>query len=182
MNISKETEVFFGTNLHKTRGEYYLNFFKSMSEGCFEKKIKEYCYIAHQSEKKHLLGISDTDILMLIITMQIIENSISRMRQNLSCNDEISIYASEGEIMEKRKNYNVAENQIIKASIDYWKVRKRLCENIKKVFSRELPLLLESKNLFKEPADFSLLQKSGYDFAYYGREVYVVNWQPMGGD
>ncbi len=181
MKISKELERFLITNLYKKRGEYYLNFFKTMSESCFEKKIEEYCYIAHQSEKKHLLGSSDTDILMLIITMKIIENSILRKKRNLSNQEEISIYASKEEIMEKRRTYRDAESQIVKASKDYWEVRKRLCENIKKVFSRELSLLLESTDLFKEPANFGY-QRPGYDFTYHGREIYVINWQPMGGD
>lgn len=181
MSISKELEVFFSTNLHKTRAEYYINFFGSISESCFENKIKEYCYVAHKSEKKHLLGNSGTDILMLIITMKIIEKSISRKQCELSNHGQVHINASEREITEARKTYQEIENQITKASIDYWEVRKRLCENIKKVFSTELSLLLESTDLFKEPANFRL-QSSGYDFTFHGREVYVINWQPIGGD
>ncbi len=181
MEVNQKIVRFIEINLHKTRAEYYLNLFRSMSEDGFKNRIRKYCHTAYESQKEHFLGNLDTDSLVLLITMRIIENSISRKKSNIFSQGEVSIYASKEEIREERESYENSEAQIRKASADYWKIRERLCENIKESFDKELSLLLESTDLLKRPANFEY-QGSGYDFAYDGQDVYVINWYPMGGD
>lgn len=181
MELSQNIITFLSVNLHKTRAEYYLNFFGSMTEYGFKERIKKYCHTAHENEKKHFLGNLNTDSLVLLLTMRIIENSISRKKCNISSQGEVSIYASEKDIDEERKNYEDSKAQIGKAATDYWKTRERLYENIKESFDKELSLLLKATDLLERAASFEH-QIPGYDFVYDGQGIYVINWYPIGGD
>lgn len=171
MELNQKIVDFFSASLHKTRAEYYLNLFSSMSELGFKNRVKEYCCIARESQKKYFLGHLDNDSLVLLITMQIIQSSIrnkERNRYSVSTVEQPDVYES-------------ITNQIQKAMTDYWKVREKLEENIKKVFKKELSLLLESEDLLKRPANFKY-QNPGYNFTYDGEAIYIINWYSMGGD
>ncbi|MBP6856404.1 MAG: hypothetical protein KBC42_01220 [Candidatus Pacebacteria bacterium] len=181
MEIAKETVDFLHENLHQTRAEYYINLFKSMSQIDFDTRIKKYCFLASERERKHFLGKLDTVSALLLIAIKIMEKAIQDRKLNLRHSNEVGIYASQKEILKARSDYEEAESQISKAAKDYWRTRKKLYQNIKECFNKELPLLLESGDLLKTPADF-YYQNSGYDFTFYGQDIYVINWYPMGGD
>jgi len=181
MEILKETQDFLLENLHQTRAEYYLNLFKSMPESGFEARIKKYCFLASERERKHFLGKLDSASTLLLIATEIMGKAIRDREINLGHSIEVGIYTSEKEILEARRNYEESESQISKASKDYWKTRKKLYQNIKECFNKELLLLLESDGLLKNPANF-YLEDPGYHFAFYGQDIYVINWYPMGGD
>lgn len=181
MEIEKQTKDFILENLHQTRAEYYINLFERMSQNDFTERIERYCYLASEDEKKHSLGKLDSISTMLLITIKIMENAIQNRELNLRHFNKVGVYASQNEIQEVRRNYEEAENQISKASKDYWIMRKKLYQNIEECFSKELPLLIESGDLLETPADF-YFQNQGYDFTFYGQDIYVINWYPMGGD
>jgi len=179
MEIEQKIVDFLNQNLHTTRAEYYINLFRSMSQQGFENRIEKHCYSASEHQRRFILGKLNNSTTILLIIGCIMEKRIEKRRNNLSNLSKINIHASDTEITQAKEEYAEAETQIEKALKDQNLVFRELCQTIEDVFKKEIASFVKHGDVLEIPP---IADRAGRDFAFYGREVYVTNWYPMGGD
>ena len=183
MKIEQKLSDFMSQHLYPTRAQYYTNFFSSMSQMTFDEKIRVYCDLTSAQSEKNFLGELDDSNAMLLIMREVIRGKIQRLKLESYHSSKVSIHASEREIRETREIVDGVGDQIQKAWEDCRKVHNKLCKNIEERFSENFDSLLKSSDiLLKNRADSVTYGNPGYDFFFFRRKIYLLNWYPLGGD